>query len=100
LSKALYASIIMEGIMQTYRAILKGNRLEWSDAEPTDLSPEQPVQVTILDTPDSTDPVDRGQRMAKALERLAATNALAQISDPVTWQREIRKDRPLPDREM
>ena len=84
--------------MQTYRAILKGNRIEWTDPEPTDLNPEQPVQVTILDTLDSTDAIARGQRMAKALERLAASNALSEITDPVEWQREIRKDRPLPDR--
>ena len=86
--------------MQTYRAILKGNRIEWTDPEPTDLSPAQPVQVTILDTPDSTDATARGQRMAKALERLAAAGALSEITDPVEWQREIRKDRPLPDRDV
>lgn len=86
--------------MQTYRAILKGDRLEWTDSEPTDLNPEQPVQVTILDAPDHTDTTTQGLRMAKALERLAAANALSQIQDPVKWQREIRKDRPLPDREV
>jgi hypothetical protein len=86
--------------MQTYRAILKGDRLEWTDSEPTDLHPEQPVQVTILDTPDYTDKTTRGQGMANALEQLAAANALSQIQDPVKWQREIRKDRPLPDREL
>lgn len=85
--------------MQTYRAILKGNRLEWTDSEPTDLNPEQPVQVTILKGPDYTDRDSRGRRMAEALQRLAANNALSQIRDPVKWQREIRKDRPLPDRE-
>lgn len=83
--------------MQTYRAILKGDRLEWTDSEPTDLDPEQLVQVTILE-PDDTDST-QGLRMAKALSRLAASNALSQIKDPVEWQREMRKDRPLPDRE-
>jgi hypothetical protein len=85
--------------MQTYRAILKGDRLEWTDSEPTDLNPEQPVQVTILDVPDHTDTTTQGQRMAQALERLAAANAFSEIQDPVEWQREIRKDRPLPGRE-
>jgi hypothetical protein len=37
--------------------------------------------------------------MAEALERLAAADALSRIEDPVEWQREIRKDRPLPGRE-
>jgi hypothetical protein len=86
--------------MQTYRAILKGNRLEWTDSEPIDLNPEQAVQVTILDdAPAQTDTPTQGQRMARALERLAEANAFAHIQDPVEWQREIRKDRSLPGRE-
>lgn len=82
---------------ESYRAILKGDRLEWADNEPRDLNPEQPVEVTILAALD--DRATRGRRMAKALEQLAADNALSHIQDPVEWQREIRKDRPLPGRE-
>jgi hypothetical protein len=85
--------------METYRAILKGNRLEWIESEPTHLDAEQPVEVTILDTPGDVDATTQGQRMAKALERLAASNAFADIKDPVAWQREVRKDRPLPGRD-
>jgi len=85
--------------METYRAILKGNRLEWIESEPTHLHAEQPVEVTILDTLGDVDMTTQGQRMAKALERLAAANALSHIQDPSEWQREIRKDRPLPGRE-
>lgn len=82
----------------TYRAVLKGDRLEWADPGPVDLNPEQPVEVTILDEPDQT--ADRRKRMAEALEKLAASDAFSQISDPVEWQREIRKDRPLPGRDV
>lgn len=85
--------------METYRAILKGNRLEWIESEPLNLDAEQPVEVTILDSPGDVGASTQGQRMAKALERLAATNALSHIKDPSEWQREIRKDRPLPGRE-
>ena len=85
--------------METYRAILKGNRLEWIESGPTNLDAEQPVEVTILDTPGDVDATTQGQRMAKALERLAAANGLSRIKDPSEWQREIRKDRPLPGRE-
>lgn len=83
--------------METYRAILKGNRLEWTDPAPADLNLEQPVEVTILDDPDLS--ADRRKRMAEALEKLAASDAFSEISDPVEWQREIRKDRPLPGRD-
>lgn len=84
--------------MHTYRAILKGNQLEWTEPAPVDLNPEQPVEVTILDEPDQT--ADRRKRMAEALEKLAASDAFSEISDPVEWQREIRKDRPLPGRDV
>ena len=84
--------------METYRAILKGNRLEWTDPSPVDLKPDQPVEVTILDEQHQSE--DRGKRMAEALEKLAASDAFSEISDPVEWQREIRKDRPLPGRDV
>jgi hypothetical protein len=82
----------------TYRAILRGNRLEWTEPSPVDLNPEQPVEVIILDEPEQT--ANRRKRMAEALEKLAATDAFSEISDPSEWQREIRKDRPLPGREV
>jgi hypothetical protein len=34
-----------------------------------------------------------------ALKRLRARGTFREISDPVAWQREIRRDRPLPGRE-
>jgi hypothetical protein len=83
---------------QSYRAVLKGDRLEWTDVVPSDLASEQPVEVTILDEPDRI--ADRRRRMAEALENLAAADAFSEISDPVEWQREIRKDRPLPGRDL
>ena len=82
----------------TYRAILRGDRLEWTDPSPVDLNPEQDVEVTILDQPDQT--ANRRKQMAEALEKLAASDAFSEISDPSEWQREIRKDRPLPGRDV
>lgn len=82
---------------ESYRAILKGDKLEWTDRVPGDLASEQPVEVIILHEPDLA---ERGRRMAEALENLAAADALSEISDPVEWQREIRKDRPLPGRDV
>ncbi|HEV7475298.1 MAG TPA: hypothetical protein VGN90_14690 [Pyrinomonadaceae bacterium] len=83
---------------ESYRAILKGHQLEWTDGVPSDLPSEQPVEVIILDEPDLM--ADRRRRMAEALENLAASDAFSDISDPVKWQREIRKDRPLPGRDI
>ena len=82
---------------ESYRAILRGDRLEWMGAAPSRVANEQPVEVTILDESAST--ADRRRRMAQALEKLAEIDAFSEISDPVEWQREIRKDRPLPGRD-
>jgi hypothetical protein len=43
--------------------------------------------------------VSNGKAMAEALEKLAASNAVSEISDPSAWQREQRKDRELPGRD-
>jgi hypothetical protein len=83
---------------ESYRAILKGDQLEWTDDVPSDLASEQPVEVIILYKPDRI--ADRRRRMAEALENLAAADAFSEISDPPEWQREIRKDRAMPGREV
>lgn len=43
--------------------------------------------------------ITQGERMAAALEQLAALDTLSEISDPSAWQREQRQDRSLPDRD-
>lgn len=42
---------------------------------------------------------ERGRRLEEALQKLQAVNPFKDITDPVAWQREIRKDRPLPGRD-
>jgi hypothetical protein len=84
----------------TYRAVLRGDRLEWRDEAPPEVvgSLALPVSVTILrDEPFSA--AQAGERMAAALEKLAASQSVAGIEDPVAWQRETRRDRPLPGRD-
>ncbi len=46
-----------------------------------------------------SDTPKNGKAMAAIFEKMAAGNALSDIKDPVKWQQEIRKDRPLPGRE-
>ena len=89
-------------MLQTYKATLRGNKLEWSDAAPQVISGDQPVavHVTILDETQepSTQPTS-GQQMAAILEQLARRPTLSSIDDPVMWQREQRRERTLPSRE-
>jgi hypothetical protein len=86
----------------TYKAVLKGNHLEWLEDPPTGLNSEQPVtiEVSIFNQPAPlTQRPTQGQKMADALEKLAALNALPDITDPEAWQREARQDRTLPGRD-
>ncbi|MGH9434344.1 MAG: hypothetical protein ACRD3T_22695 [Terriglobia bacterium] len=82
----------------TYKAVLRGNRLEWSEQVPERLTEDRPVsvQVTVLEGEANT---GQGHRMADALEKLARLNALADIPDPTAWEREQRQDRQLPGRD-
>ncbi len=45
------------------------------------------------------DTSERQRRLSLALEKLVEARPFGDIVDPVAWQREIRKDRPLPGRE-
>ena len=54
--------------------------------------------VMLLPGELATDDEARGLHMAGALNQLAQINAFSDITDPVAWQREQRKDRSLPTR--
>ena len=41
----------------------------------------------------------RQATISKALDRLIASNVASRFGDPMEWQREVRKDRPLPGRD-
>lgn len=90
-------------MIRTYRAILRGNDLEWSGDAPACLESEKAVEVHVTILKEAAIPsatLARGKRMTEALEKLAAIDALSEISDPSTWQREQRQDRSLPDRDV
>ncbi|HEV2177773.1 MAG TPA: hypothetical protein VGW33_11320 [Terriglobia bacterium] len=82
--------------MNTYKAVLRGNSLEWSEEVPERLAQDRPVEVRVTILEPSA---GQGQRMAEALERLARLNALSSIADPVAWERQQREDRELPGRD-
>jgi hypothetical protein len=48
---------------------------------------------------DQLDDSKRGVMMAEALAELARIGAFSEIGDPAEWEREIRRDRPLPGRD-
>lgn len=88
---------------QTFKAWLKGDRLEWIEEAPALGESAQQVQVTVV-VPSyveagisAIEPSQRGRQMAAILAKLANTPWETEIDGSV-WQREIRQDRPLPGR--
>lgn len=77
-----------------------------TDAEPNlhDLAPlDSGERVPPLPIPRRREtPEQRAARVREAvacLERIASRGGIRHIEDPAEWQREIRKDRPLPGRD-
>ncbi|NJR62766.1 MAG: hypothetical protein HC769_30635 [Cyanobacteria bacterium CRU_2_1] len=85
-------------MLKTFKAWLKGSRLEWIGDVPDELGEQMlQVHVTFLDNKPILESKIRGQKMAEILANLAATQVLDDI-DPVLWQQETRQDRSLPGR--
>jgi len=85
-------------MLRTYKAILHGDHVEWLEQPPEEPHPVQ-VHITFLEEAGSEPVLERGQVMAEALAALASRSTFTPISDPVAWQREVRSERTLPNRE-
>lgn len=86
-------------MLATYEAILHGNQLEWRE-QPPGIAAQQPVAVyvTLLHEPTTgSEKSDQGLKMAAALAALAKQLAPT-VSNPLTWEREQRQERSLPQR--
>jgi hypothetical protein len=56
------------------------------------------LQLRSLKSPEPTVNVKQGKRIKDLLTHLGTMKVFADIADPVSWQRNVRKDRPLPGR--
>lgn len=83
-------------MLRTYEGVLKGDRVEWTGEAPL-RDRALRVHITVLD--EDADREERGKRMKEALAALAEEGAFSEISDPVEWQRELRQERTLPNRQ-
>lgn len=88
-------------MLKTYTATLVGDRIEWDEADRPVVSRPAKVMVTLLESPREPRrlPPSDGAAMADILAEIAARGGLKEFGDPLEWQREVRKDRPLPGRE-
>jgi len=80
-------------MLQTFRAWLRGNQLEWVDEVPDVGDRLLQVHVTVLDEGAIVEPHKRGQQMAEILEKLANSTSVMDNIDPLRWQQETRQDR-------
>lgn len=79
---------------ENYRAVLRGDRLEWQGDSPVTDGGAVAVEVTVLrDAPSRS---GQGAKMAAILERLARDGAGSGIDNPVAWERDLHEDRDLP----
>ena len=85
-------------MLRTYKAILHDNQVEWLEQRPEQSGTVQ-VYITVLEEPAPELLPKRGRVMAEALAELARRGTFTEITDPVAWQRELRSERVLPDRE-
>ena len=83
---------------RTYDAVLIGDRLVWKGSAPGNVESVD-VKVEVLEADEVLSPEERRRLREEALRELAAMGAFREIDDPVAWQRDIRKDRPLPGRD-
>lgn len=80
------------------KAILNSDQVEWLE-QPPEKSRLIQGHITVLEESASELLPERGRVMAEALAELARGGAFAKITDPVAWQRKLRSERALPDRE-
>lgn len=85
-------------MLRTYKAILRDNQVEWLE-QPPEKSGAVQVYITVLEESVPEPLPKRGRVMAAALAELARRGSFAEITDPISWQRELRSERALPDRE-
>lgn len=87
-------------MLETYKATIHGHTIEWDDDSPDGLLDGREIKVkVIVESEEKTLPKSDGKKMAEALAKIAARGGIKSIPDPVAWQREMRKDRPLPGRD-
>ena len=87
---------------ETYKAILRGDRLEWSGDPPEQTDADQGVEVYVTIAREcgiQSKPFSDGTAMSEALAKFAASGFGSPIPDPSAWQREQRQVRRLPDRD-
>ncbi len=84
----------------TYRALLRGDHIEWMGMPPDLPTEDRPAPILVMLLEEEGKPNHSGQSMADALTQISQLPLREDVVDPGLWERQIRQDRPLPDREI
>ena len=79
---------------KTYEAILHGDRIEWRREAPPIGDAPAGVTVSLRESKPEEPVRPDGAALAEALDKIAEMG-FDDIEDPVAWQREQRRGRPL-----
>lgn len=85
-------------MLNTLKAVVEGDKIHWQEAVGNLLPANEAVDVlvTVLGKKVKVSLEEQGSQRVAALQQLRTLNAFSKISDPVEWEREMRKDRELP----
>ncbi len=83
-------------MLKSYEAIYDHGRIEWLGINPNF---GRTRVVVVFPDADEVTPEPNGKRFVEVAKKLAETGFADKFGDPVAWQREQRKDRPLSGRE-
>ena len=91
--------------LHTYKAVIRHDPvehhdyIEWISGKPKTNVPIE-VDISVWEEPWGKRRVGKDRDKAvDALRKIAERGGVRSIPDPLAWQREIRKDRPLPGRD-
>ncbi len=85
-------------MLEKYRAKIHGDTIEWSGDIPEEVAKDGTMEVYVTRVRDTKNSEPNGKKLVAILQKIADRGGIDSIKDPVKWQREIRKDRPLPGR--
>ena len=84
---------------EKYKAMIHGDTIEWSGDIPEEVAKDGIMEVYVTRIQETKNSEPNGKQAMEILQKIADRGGIQSILDPVAWQREIRKDRPLPGRE-
>ena len=86
-------------MLETYKATIHGDKIEWETDAPKILRTEKSVEVVVTIVDKQVNSNANGRKMAEVLSKIANNGGIKTIENPSEWQSEQRRERNLAQRE-